>query len=136
MYQQSQQLAIIEVLPDDIEYTETLTNRALDVRTASMVFLAVHICHNKTPLGTLGIIVLFRVIIGRVIKTGFLGDERITNAAAFFGTCVDNYARTLSNIHTRISIESYKILKGTVPSLNSLRTSADTCSLGGFGAER
>lgn len=54
LYQQSEQLAIVEVLPDDIEQTETLTNRALDVRTASMVFLAAHICHDKTPLGTLG----------------------------------------------------------------------------------
>jgi hypothetical protein len=52
--QQVEQLAVAENLPNDLEQREAVINRALDVRSASMQYLAVHIRHDSTPLAILG----------------------------------------------------------------------------------
>lgn len=52
--QQVEQLAVAENLPHDLEQREAVINRALDVRSASMHYLAIHIRHDSTPLGMLG----------------------------------------------------------------------------------
>jgi hypothetical protein len=58
MCQQMEQLAVVETLPDDIEQCDTVINRALDVRSACMLFLALHIRHDSTPFGGVGMITL------------------------------------------------------------------------------
>jgi hypothetical protein len=52
--QQFAHLEIVNVLPDDLEQREFVINRALDVRSASLFYLAVRIRHEATPLGTPG----------------------------------------------------------------------------------
>jgi len=52
--QQFAHLEMVNVLPDDLEQREFVANRALDVRSASMMYLAFMILHNATPLGTPG----------------------------------------------------------------------------------
>ena len=52
--QQFAHLEMVNVLPDDLEQREFVANRALDVRSASMMYLAFMIRHNATPLGTPG----------------------------------------------------------------------------------
>jgi hypothetical protein len=52
--QQLEQLEIVDVLPDDLQQREILVNRAMDVRSASMSYLAVNIRHDATPLGSIG----------------------------------------------------------------------------------
>jgi hypothetical protein len=47
-------LELVNILPGDLEQREFLVNRALDVRSASMMYLAVRIRHDATPLGILG----------------------------------------------------------------------------------
>jgi hypothetical protein len=54
MSQQLEQLEILDILPDDLEQREIVINRALDVRSASMLFLAVNIRHDATYFGTIG----------------------------------------------------------------------------------
>jgi hypothetical protein len=49
-----EQLAILEVLPDDLEQREFVCNRALDVRSASMIYLAVRIRHHSIRGGIPG----------------------------------------------------------------------------------
>jgi len=62
---------------------------------------------------------------GKVFKTFFVGDEKITNATDYLRMSVDAYCRALNNIHARISIKSYelhiedhKLLKGTLALFN------------------
>ena len=43
MSQQMEQLMILDVLPDDLEQREFVINRAFDVRSATMLFLALNI---------------------------------------------------------------------------------------------
>ena len=47
---------MVNVLPEDLEEREFIANRALDVRSASLMYLAFMIRHNATPLGTSGIV--------------------------------------------------------------------------------
>ena len=47
-------LEMMKVLPDELEQREFVVNRALDVRSAAMMYLAVSIRHDATPLGTPG----------------------------------------------------------------------------------
>jgi hypothetical protein len=56
MYQQLELLEVLNILPDDLEQSHILVNRALDVRSACMMYLAVGIRHNGAPLGNLGTI--------------------------------------------------------------------------------
>jgi hypothetical protein len=62
MCQQLEQLAILDILPDDLEQREFVINRALDVRSATMLFLALNIRHDSTFLGVPGIL-LFRTLV-------------------------------------------------------------------------
>ena len=52
--QQFAHLELVNVLPDNLEQRDLVVNRALDVRSASMMYLAVMIRHDATPLGTPG----------------------------------------------------------------------------------
>ena len=52
--QQLQHLAILNSLPEDLEQREFVINRALDVRSACMLYLAANIRHQSTVLGIPG----------------------------------------------------------------------------------
>jgi hypothetical protein len=54
MSHQFAHLGMVNVLPSDLGQREFVVNRALDVRSASMTYLAVSIRHQGTPLGTPG----------------------------------------------------------------------------------
>ena len=49
-----EQLSVLDILPDDLEQRDFVINRALDVRSASMVYLAVTIRHHSTRGGIPG----------------------------------------------------------------------------------
>lgn len=53
--QQLEELEVVTVLPEEIEQRDYVLNRALDVRSASMMYLAVLLHHNSTVFGTPGI---------------------------------------------------------------------------------
>ena len=54
MYQQLEQLEILDTLPEELEQRESVVNRAIDVRSAAMIYLAVNIRHQTTALGDIG----------------------------------------------------------------------------------
>jgi len=54
IFQLMEQLAVLDVLPHDLEQSEFVCNRALDVRSASMVYLAVSIRHHSIRGGLPG----------------------------------------------------------------------------------
>jgi hypothetical protein len=111
MYQRLEQLEILDLLPQDLEQRESVINCAIDVCSASMIYLAVNIRHQATPLGDMGNHICQSQLIatGKVFKTFIVGDERITNATDYLKMSVDAYCRTLNNLHTRISIKSYEV---------------------------
>ena len=54
MCQQLEQLDIVQSLPDDLVQATLVINRAMDVRSTFMHYLALHIRHDASPLGTVG----------------------------------------------------------------------------------
>lgn len=54
--QQLEQLEILNNLPDDLDQRKSIVNKAMDVRSPSLLYLAVHIRHDTTSLGIIGMI--------------------------------------------------------------------------------
>ena len=55
LYQELEQLAIVKQLPESVDQREAVVNRALDIRSSCMVYLAQHISHQSTQFGVIGI---------------------------------------------------------------------------------
>jgi hypothetical protein len=122
MCQQLEQLKVIDSIPKDIRQLDSLINRALDVRSACMRYLAINIRHDATIFGTPGtptsIIPTFQLIIaGKVFKTFTTGDRKLNDTKIDLKSSVEDYSRTLSNvIHLRVSINTYTLVeKGSFP---------------------
>ena len=49
------QLEVVDVIPPDLEQLDVVINRAIDVRSAAMRYLAYQIQHDTNRLGTAGI---------------------------------------------------------------------------------
>ena len=83
MSQVMNDLQIVENIPENLEQRESVINRAIDITSACMVYLAEHLCHDMVPLGDLGEVAIFQLLIisGKVFKTVFVGDEKLTNAS-------------------------------------------------------
>jgi hypothetical protein len=96
-------------------------NRALDVRSAAMLFLALNIRHDSTFFGVAGIFsfVLFNTT-GSVLKT-FYSDEKITDSAMYFADSVERYMQTVSYLGSSIGFKTFEIANGNIPLLATLR---------------
>jgi hypothetical protein len=62
MCQQFEQLEIVHGLPENLQQRESVVNRAMDVRSACMVYLAAHISHDATLFGTLGMLLFICLV--------------------------------------------------------------------------
>lgn len=112
-----EQMAVLEVLPNDLEQREFVINRALDVRSAAMLYLATHIRDEATAFGIPGTPQSKAVsnIAGKIVKVFFAGGEQITDSKVYLQTCVDNYSRALTNVvGIRVLIEVREMLKGNL----------------------
>ena len=113
--QQLGELDVTTILPGDVERREVVINRATDVRTACMRYLASHIRHDAIPMGTIGYLSQLRSSLidsGKVTKTVFRGDEETADATLKLKSSVESFNKALSNIHLRISIKNHELLKG------------------------
>lgn len=82
-----------------------------------MRYLACHIRHEATHLGTLGNILKGTLIVanrsGRMSKSIFKGDGQIMEATSYLKSSIDSYNNALGNISLRIVIKLYELFKGT-----------------------
>jgi len=114
MVQQLDRLSIVESIPEDID-SAMVVNRALDVRSACLVYLALNIRHEATPLGTVGIMNQeFDLIhVGKVVKTIFLGDQKISDSTDYLKSWVDKYTTALNDVaHVGVNL-TYPLVKET-----------------------
>lgn len=114
MSQQLEQLEIVDTLPVNIEKHDTVVNRGLDIRSACMVYLGIHIRHDATPLGNVGKFHIVRDLIdtGKFVKTFFVGDEKISDSEAHLQKAIDDYTRTLSTFHTGVTVKVLEVVNG------------------------
>lgn len=92
-------------MPKDLEQRDFVINRALDVRSASMRYLANNISHHSTSFG----------ISGKVIKVFFAGDEKLKDSKADLEKCVDGYNKALSNVVVGLLVRACELVKGIPP---------------------
>jgi hypothetical protein len=116
MCQQLGQLEIIDTLPVDIGKYEAVVNRGLDIRSACMVYLGIHIRHDATPLGNVGEFRIARNLIdtGKFVKTVLVGDEKISNSEGHLQKAIDNYTIALSTFHTGVTIKVLEVVNSTL----------------------
>src|SRR5271155_303377 len=115
MVQQLNRLSIVESMPKDVD-SAMVINRALDVRSACMVYLALNIRHEATPLGTVGIMNQeFGLIhLGKVVKTFVLGDQKISDSTDYLKSWVDKYTTALTDVHAYVGVNlTYPLVKET-----------------------
>ena len=83
MCQQLEQLEVIESVPKDLEQRDILINRALDVRSACMQYLAVNIRHDAASLELqvhFSEVIVKLIISGKVFKTFSRGDGKLNDS--------------------------------------------------------
>ena len=117
----SQQVGALNVnIPQDLEYREVVINRAMDVRSASMVFISSLIKYDKTSFGTPGRSQLNHTLSrpGKVIKTIFVGDGRVNGPEEDLKYAVHEFSDALANFHVRVSLKTHEIVRGTARSSN------------------
>src|SRR5271155_1331840 len=115
MVQQLNRLSIVESMPKDVD-SAMVINRALDVRSACMVYLALNIRHEATPLGTVGIMNQEFDLIhaGKVVKTFVLGDQKISDLTDYLKLWVDKYTTALTDVHAHVGVNlTYPLVKET-----------------------
>jgi hypothetical protein len=113
MYRQLGQLAIVADLPHDVDPSRALLNRSLDVKTAALVYLSVHIRHD----GELGIIGMSAVCLdtypqGNVAKAFFRGNKECDESRTRLETAVQEFNSSLSNFGHSIGFETFALVKG------------------------
>src|SRR5271155_363614 len=112
-------------LPQEFDYRHVVLNRAMDVRSASMLFLSSHIKHDRTLFGTAGTI--FNVVfiltrIGKAAKIFFIGDEQITGPETYLKFAVDQYNAALAKFHVHIGLKTYELVQGfLLPKVSLMR---------------
>jgi hypothetical protein len=108
-----EQIAVLDSLPEDLEQHDFVTSRALDVRSASMVYLAVCIRHHSTPGGIPGHPSPDKANeSGKVLRSFFVG-ERITDAKAYLERCATAYDKAIANVvGVRLLTKVWQVVKG------------------------
>jgi len=112
MSQTVEHLRISQKLPDDIEEREAVINRAMDVRSGCLLYLAAHLPRDIVPLGDIGKATSWRLLTiqGKVFKTFFIGDEKLTDASVLLERTVARYEIALNHAHVALSLTT---LQGT-----------------------
>jgi hypothetical protein len=59
MRNQVGQLDVVDAIPLDIKSRDSIINRAMDVRSACMMYLGVHLKHEANRLGLMGMFLRF-----------------------------------------------------------------------------
>lgn len=99
--QQLGQLKIVKRIPEDIDASdrEQLTNRAIDVRSACIIYISAQLKHDRVWLG----------VVGKVVKTFFAGDDQMTDARTCLSKSVDRYRQSVDTMHLVMHVEDHKM---------------------------
>jgi hypothetical protein len=104
------QLDIVQKLPDAGVPSDQLANRAMDVLSASLKYLAVHIHRESARLG----------IIGNIGSTIIKGDDECQSVDTEFKFSVSEFNSALVHFGQSITFRTFEVLEGTIPSSNDI----------------
>ena len=108
---QLEQLGIIEQLPDADVPPEYLINRATDVLSATLTYLAVHIQHQPGRFGVFGILPNSRLtdFVGAIVGTIVKGDEECVAVDTDLRDAVAEFNSALTNFASRIGFRTFQV---------------------------
>jgi len=112
-------LDVVEEVPENLPHRDRLVNRAVDVRSASMLYIAIQLKHDQNSFGLAGLVPRWfsLTIQGTVLKTIFTGDKKIMDTETYLKDSVNEYNKTMNNMNLRIIVKMYKFLRGNTFSI-------------------
>jgi len=97
-------------------HTDDLVNRAMDVRSASLKYIAVHIRHESQYFGIAGIYLPLNcrslTSVGRVAMTIFTGDNACNSACTILKEAIAEFNASLSIFGHSVGIKTLEEVKG------------------------
>jgi hypothetical protein len=116
-------LEVIERLPDAGVKTDQLVNRALDVLSASLNYLSLHIRHESGRLGILGRhIAIYQLnLLGSMSSTFFSGEKDFNSVEKDLTSAVDEFNSSLSQFGHGVGFKVFDLLQG-ISSLSYMQT--------------
>ena len=109
---QLEQLDIIEHLPDADVAPDHLINRATDVLSATLTYLAVHIHHQPGRFGVIGILLNYGRLtsyLGAIVGTIIKGDEECVAVDTELRDSVAEFNSALTNFASRIGFRTFQV---------------------------
>ena len=119
------QLVIINRLPETKVQSDQVVNRAMDVLSAALTYIAVHVKHESNLLGILGTS-CYEIAdqIGGMGKSIFRGEEHFTAVERGLKDTVDEFNSTLANFGLGVAFElgpqTLKEVQGTREDLQGM----------------
>jgi len=115
MSQRLQNLSLVSRIPEDLKQREPVINRAMDVRSACMLYLAHHIPHEMLPLGAVGKMTSFPppIKLGKVIKTFFVGDKQLADASDCLKDAVAKYGDAVNSCQFEVCLSLHQKMEGS-----------------------
>ena len=121
IYRQLGELNVVTDLPNTDIPPTALINRALDVKSAVLTYLAVHICHESSRLGIIGIFSFFSPLfmLGNMASAIFKGTEDCDSARLELESAIQEFNSALSHYAYRIGFKTFQRVEG-IPVLRKL----------------
>jgi hypothetical protein len=106
---------VTEELPRDLSTFNQVENQAMDVQSASMLYIALSLRHDTTPFGTIGCLPIY--MIGKMFRTIFTGDGKLDQSISSLKECVPSYNEALVRSTFAITHESPFRLNSKIPTI-------------------
>jgi hypothetical protein len=108
---QLEQLDIIKHIPDADVPPDYLINRATDVLSATLTYLAVHIHHQPGRFGVIGRLPNSRLtdFVGAIVGTIIKGDEESVAVDTELQDAVAEFNSALTNFASRIGFRTFQV---------------------------
>ena len=115
----SHQLGLLEIInriPDIGVQPDGLVNRTVDVFSASLMYLAVHIRHESNRLGVLGTMPIQKHtnLVGSIAITIFSGEEALISVEVRLRNAVEEYNSTLAHFSHGVGFRSFGLVSQTL----------------------
>jgi hypothetical protein len=116
MYRQLGQLEIVagDDLPNTVIPSKALQNRSMDVKSAALAYLSVHIRHEGGRLGIIGMFAVFLEAYpeGNVATSFFKGNTECDDSRSRLEKAVQEFNSALSNFGHSIGFKTFASVQG------------------------
>jgi hypothetical protein len=109
------QLEIVKDLPDVDVNSDHLVNRAMDVLSASLMYMAIQIRHEAGYFGVPGELyspILGLQVVGSIISVAVKGKDKLDPTEQTLKKAIDGFYNALSHFGHHVSFKSFDEIRG------------------------